>query len=243
LGRRAPRKAIRPLSASELRVVGPELRRGSDRLRVCRRPVSLDIGSFAGNSECVIAAGKEVMRVIAGRFKGRMLLCPPGLRVRPTADPIRETVFNILGSRVSGLIALDLFAGVGTLGIEALSRGALEIHFVERNRTALRYLRGNLETLGITEEAEVFAGDAFRLMKRLHVQGRRYRLVLCDPPYGQGMVDKVLELESRFPIVDDGGTLVIQHHVKEPIRSLDKRHVLETQRTQGDTTLSILAVA
>jgi 16S rRNA (guanine(966)-N(2))-methyltransferase RsmD len=180
------------------------------------------------------------MRVIAGRFKGRTLLCPTGLKVRPTADPMRETVFNLLGSSVFGSIVLDLFAGVGTLGIEALSRGAVEVHFVENNRTALRYLRRNLDGIGAEDETTVHPGDVFRVMKRLFRQGRRYDLVFCDPPYGEGLPSRVLSLEGRSPVVKEGGALIVQHHVKETIDWNSSRYNMETQRTLGDTSLSIL---
>jgi len=185
---------------------------------------------------------ERVMRVIAGNFKGRKLLCPRGLRVRPTADPIKETMFNLIGDFVQGSTALDVFAGVGTLGIEALSRGAHEVYFVEQNRTALRYLARNLEEVGVGDEAVVLRGDAFRWMKRLHAQGRRYDLVFCDPPYGEGLVDRVLSLEHVAALVQHGGALVIEHHVKEEISRSFARYRLKTHRRSGDTCVSVLTV-
>jgi 16S rRNA (guanine(966)-N(2))-methyltransferase RsmD len=153
---------------------------------------------------------------------------------------MRETVFNLLGSSVVGSTVLDLFAGVGTLGIEALSRGAVEVHFVENNRTALRYLRRNLDTIGAADDTAVYAGDAFRVMKKLFAQGRKYDLVFCDPPYGEDLSNRVLSFEGESPVVKERGALILQHHVKDEIDWPSSRYDMETQRTLGDTFLSIL---
>lgn len=199
--------------------------------------------TWAGSGGIVRASSPEgLMRVIAGKYKGRALLCPSGLRVRPTADPVRETIFNLLGGAVDGSRALDVFAGVGTLGIEALSRNAREVHFVEKDRTALRYLRKNLDGVAAKEEAVVFAGDAFRIMRRLHEEGRTYELLFCDPPYGEGLTQRVLSEESESPLVEPGGMLIVQRHAKDPVDLPHRRHTLRRRRVFGDTVVDILEV-
>lgn len=182
------------------------------------------------------------MRVIAGKFKGRRLLCPPGRVVRPTADAMKETVFNVLGERVEGVRAIDLFAGVGSLGIEALSRGARSVHFIERDPKALEYLSRNLRYAGVAEEALLLKGDAFKWIERLHDRGERYGLLLADPPYGSGMADRLLRCEEEGPLLVDGSTLVLQHHAKERIRGSSSRYIVETQRSFGDTVVTFLIV-
>ncbi len=121
------------------------------------------------------------MRVIAGRHGGRRLQAPAGEATRPTSDRVREALFSILGARVEGAHVLDLFAGSGALGIEALSRGAAAATFVDAAPDAVRVLRGNLAALG--EEAEVVHGDALRWLRAAPRRARQYDLVFLDPPY------------------------------------------------------------
>src|SRR5918999_4707697 len=121
------------------------------------------------------------MRVIAGRYGGRRLQAPPGAATRPTSDRVREALFSVLGGRVDGANVLDLFAGSGALGIEALSRGAAEATFVDSAPAAARAVRANLEALGL--EAEVHRADARAFLRAARKGGRQYDLVLIDPPY------------------------------------------------------------
>ncbi len=129
------------------------------------------------------------MRVIAGRFGGRRLAAPRGAATRPTADRVREALFSMLGS-LDGASVLDLFAGTGALGIEALSRGAAQAVFVERDRLALSALRANLAALGLGAEGgepqvQVRARDAVAALGGAIEQGETYDLVFLDPPYAQ----------------------------------------------------------
>lgn len=121
------------------------------------------------------------MRVVAGELRGRRIEAPPGNDTRPTTDKVREAVFNALGSLdlVRDAVVLDLYAGTGALGIEALSRGAASCTFVERDRTALRVLRANLDQLGVRDRTTVLAGNALAM-----APGVPADLVLADPPYG-----------------------------------------------------------
>jgi len=120
------------------------------------------------------------MRVVAGELRGRRIDAPPGLDTRPTTDKVREAVFNALGSLdvVRDAVVVDLFAGSGALGIEALSRGAAECVFVERDRAALRVLRDNLRDLGLDGRSQVVPSDAVGAVARLDAD-----LVVADPPY------------------------------------------------------------
>jgi 16S rRNA (guanine966-N2)-methyltransferase len=120
------------------------------------------------------------MRVVAGELRGRRFEAPPGVDTRPTTDKTREAIFNALGSLdlVRDAVVADLFAGSGALGIEALSRGAAHCTFVERDRTALRTLRSNLDALGISDRGRIVPGDATAAVRRIEAD-----LVLADPPY------------------------------------------------------------
>ena len=127
------------------------------------------------------------MRVIAGHFRSRVLSAPPGLDTRPTSDRLRETLFNVLAPRISGAAFLDLYAGSGAVGIEAISRGAARVAFVERDPAAARVLRGNLESLHISEGFRVHAGSVKTfLQKRAADAGPKpdpNDIVFLDPPY------------------------------------------------------------
>ncbi len=123
------------------------------------------------------------MRIVAGEHRSRRLVAPPGRGVRPTSDRAREALFASLGRRVVGARALDLFAGSGALGLEALSRGAASCRFVERDAPALAAIRANVAALGEGERATVEKGEALRALRGLVAGGERFDLVLADPPY------------------------------------------------------------
>jgi len=179
------------------------------------------------------------MRVIAGKFKGRRLHCPPGLAVRPTGDPVKETLFNLLADEVEEARVLDLFAGVGALGIEALSRGAGSAVFIEKEAAAEKFLKRNLETLGVGEEAVVVPGDVFRRARILSDARERFDIVFADPPYARGYVSRLMALLEERPLCSAGATLVLQHQEREPPHSEAAGLKLYRTREFGDTVLSL----
>ena len=171
------------------------------------------------------------MRVIAGRYGGRRLTTPKGADTRPTADRVREALFSALGD-VSGLTALDLFAGSGALGIEALSRGAASAVFVERAAPALAALRANLDALGTT--AVVHKGDARTFLRNASRAGRTYDLVFVDPPYRDAeRLGDELDLGS---VLAADGRLVTESDRRSPLAT-DLPTLFE--RRYGDTLIRI----
>jgi 16S rRNA (guanine966-N2)-methyltransferase len=143
------------------------------------------------------------MRVISGSARGRRLQAPPGDGTRPTSDRVREATFNALGSlgAIDGATVLDLFAGSGALGIEALSRGATTATFVEQDRAARSVLEANLASCGFTEAAEVVAGDAPRFLAA--AGSRRWDLALLDPPYAyDGWPELLLDLPVDLAVLE-----------------------------------------
>lgn len=172
------------------------------------------------------------MRIIAGRWKGRRLEAPAGRSTRPTADRVREAWMSALGERVQGARVLDLFAGSGALGLEALSRGAREVVLVERGSRALRALRNNLRILGAEEACAVVRRDALAYVATL--EPGAFDLALADPPYGKGYAGELLE---RFHARPFAGELWVEHRSSEELPELPGlRH-----RRYGDTTLTTLA--
>lgn len=154
-----------------------------------------------------------VMRVTGGMLAGRRLHAPQGETTRPTAARAREGLFGWLGSSVDAARVLDLFAGTGALGIEALSRGAAHALFVERDRAALAALRRNLETLQIGAQTAVLATDVVRAASQLVSQGRRFDLVLMDPPYARVLPDLAKRVQL-VGLLDREALLVIERRTR-----------------------------
>jgi 16S rRNA (guanine966-N2)-methyltransferase len=158
------------------------------------------------------------VRVIAGEKRGRRLRAPRGYRVRPTAARIKASLFDILASRrlVTGARVLDLFAGTGALGIEALSRGAATVVCVEESRTVARVLRANLAASGVESQATVLIGSVPVALRRLEGRGARFDGVFVDPPYAAGWVDRTLRRLARGGLLADDAWVVVHHERDEP---------------------------
>ncbi len=174
------------------------------------------------------------MRIIAGQWRGRRLQPVRGRGIRPTADRVRESWFSAMGDRVVEARVLDLFAGSGALGLEALSRGAREAVFVERARGALATLRANVELLEAAGACRIVPGDAMTFLRRL--EPLEFDLVLADPPYDQGLAGRILE---RFAEKGFARELWVEHRSSEAVPPLPGLR----QRRYGDTTLSSLTSA
>lgn len=177
------------------------------------------------------------MRVIGGTSRGRKLAGPRGLDVRPTADPVKEALFNILAEQVPGAYFLDLFAGTGNIGIEALSRGARQATFVESNPSVVRLLRANLQRCGLAGHADVRAlpVSRFLLQQRTPV----YDLVFLDPPYQTQEAEKVLPSLGRDAIIRANGRVVIEHFHKSLLDDQIGYLTLVKTYRYGDTCLSV----
>ena len=147
------------------------------------------------------------MRVITGSARGRRLRELEGLETRPTTDRVKESMFNILQFDIEGSRVLDLFAGTGQLGIEALSRGAAAAVFVEQRRDAAALVRDNLRLTGLADRARVVNGEA---LSYLASAGERFDIIFLDPPYAAGLWKPVLEAVSRFDILSDHGIIICE---------------------------------
>ena len=178
------------------------------------------------------------MRVIAGALGGRRLKAPRGTTTRPTSDRVKEALFGLLGD-VAGARALDLFAGAGGLGIEAISRGAARAVFIERDQRALRALRDNLRSLGIeAARAEVRAADVLAALRSARGRAETYDLVFIDPPYSRAS-DLGHELSMLLPsLLEPGARIVVESDRRAP---LQLQAQLERERTYGDTSIKIHA--
>lgn len=180
------------------------------------------------------------MRIIAGRLRGRRLFSPKTRRIRPTAGKVREALFSILGQRVEGARVLDLFAGTGALGLEALSRGAQDAVFVEADPSAARLLKRNIESLGLDAACRVVVADVFRALGIISGERGSFDIVLLDPPYGKGLGKRVLEDAAQKGLIAARGIVAWEHPAKrEPIEPMPGFGKVAAKR-YGDTALTIL---
>ena len=179
------------------------------------------------------------MRITGGKHKGRSLSTLKGLKIRPTSDNVREAIFNILGQDVKGFRVMDLFSGAGTLGIEALSRGALETLFVDKSSRALGILQKNLALCGFEKSGLTFRWDLARGIpsSRLFATGL-FDLVFLDPPYGKGLLPKILEEISNGKILSPGAYVVAESYKNEKVSSPSGVLELEDERLYGDTKIT-----
>ncbi len=148
------------------------------------------------------------MRVISGSARGKILLPVPGMSTRPTTDRVKENIFNIIQSEIRGAKVLDLFAGTGQMGIEALSRGAASCDFVEHDRAALGVIRKNIEGARVAERARVHPMGAADFLKKR--QGAAYDVIFLDPPYGGKLLNEALFAIERFDILSGNGIMICE---------------------------------
>ncbi len=177
------------------------------------------------------------MRIIAGELKGRVLAPVKG-RTRPTAARVREAIFSILGALPEAKV-LDLFAGTGALGIEALSRGAARAVFVEDHPEALKGLRRNLETLGLLDRSLVLALPVGAALRKLAARGEQFGLVFLDPPYGGGAAAATLGALAGSDLLLPQARVVAEHSHRETLPETAGVLVLQVLRRYGDTQVGI----
>jgi len=170
------------------------------------------------------------MRVIGGEFRSRRLKSLPGLKLRPTPDRLRETIFDILGARIRGAVFLDAYAGSGAVGIEALSRGAARAVFLEKHRRAVAVIRENLAALGLEARAEVVHGEALKRLGELHAD-----IVFLDPPYD---LERDCHAALRLLAASPPALVVVQHSTRAPLDDACGPLRRVRLRRQGDNALS-----
>lgn len=179
------------------------------------------------------------MRVIAGQAKGHKLVAPTGARVRPALDQVKEAIFNILFN-VEDERVLDLFAGSGSVGIEALSRGAIDAVFVEAWSKAVASIKRNLSHCKLEDRARIIGKSVERAIDLLAKEGGVFDLIFVDPPYEQGLVNPTLVKLGQTPILAPRARIVVEHHPKEPIECPEGL-ILTDNRKYGQTLVSFLA--
>lgn len=183
------------------------------------------------------------MRVIAGKYRGHRLKALPGLELRPTSDRLKEALFNVLAPRIEEARFLDCYAGSGAIGIEALSRGAREVVFVEKSARARKAIADNLERCRIETGYEIISGDAPAALKQLGAAERRFDIIFIDPPYRAGLYERTIEAVSEHGLLEVDGVLIAEHHRKGVLPEAAGR--LERYRVicHGESCLSFYRAA
>lgn len=182
------------------------------------------------------------MRVIAGKYRSRTVKPPKDMTIRPTADKVKGALFNML-EPLRDCSIVDFYSGTGNLGIEALSRGAGEVTFVENAAPSLKLIRENLESLKIPTTgpsgAQIMMSEVSKAFYLLHQQGKKFDILIADPPYGVGALKKVMSLLKQYPILKEGGTLSVEHEATDMEMELDFPYPLDRQKKYGDTMLTL----
>lgn len=180
--------------------------------------------------------------MITGSAKGRSLKTVKGREVRPTADRVKESLFNVIGARVIDARFLDLFAGSGNVGIEALSRGAEAATFVDLQTAHLKVVEENLRYTNLMDKAELLRRDARAALQDLGKRGRVYDLIFVDPPYGQDLCPASLEGIAKAGVLAPDGWVLCEHHGKDPMPAAVGDLARVRELTFGETVISLYRV-
>lgn len=185
-----------------------------------------------------MVGGFTDVRIIAGTAKGIRLKTPKGMNTRPTADRVKESVFGILGVAVIDAEVLDLFAGTGNLGFEALSRGASSAIMVDKNIQSVKIMLENSILTDLTRAAVICREDVMQALRRLQTEDKSFDLIFCDPPYNLGLAPKVLLGLEANNVLRAGGILVLEHSRHEKLPDGLKRIVAYRSEFYGETVVS-----
>ncbi len=178
------------------------------------------------------------MRVTGGRLKGKRLYTGRIKELRPTSEKIREAIFNILTPFLTGGSVLDLFAGTGSLGIEALSRGMEEGVFVEYNSAVIPLLKKNIDSCQLSNRVEILKLPVSNALRMLKARGKKFKLIFLDPPYQEQLVEKTLFELNKAEILITEGIIVAEHFAKESVGEIYGKLKIMDQRQYGQSVVS-----
>lgn len=187
--------------------------------------------------------GGVILRVISGMAKGRKLKCPPGRAIRPTSDMVKESLFNIISADIYDSIFLDLFSGTGSIGIEALSRGANICYFVEKVYNNIKYINDNVKLLGSIDSAVILHMDALHALDYFNKNNIKFDFIYIDPPYYNNLYVEPLNKISEYELLNTDGYAIVEHHkndfLEERYGSLQKFRM----KKYGETILTFFKEA
>lgn len=179
------------------------------------------------------------MRVIAGSAKGRELAAPKGMHTRPTLAKVKEAIFGMVQFDIPGAAVLDLFAGSGALGIEALSRGAAQAVFCDADRQAFAVVNANIKKLGFEDRSRVFCCDSISLLDTLAASGMKFDIVLLDPPYETELASKALSKLASLGLLNEGALVVCEHGPSNPPVAENAGYSPRKPKKYGDCCVAV----
>lgn len=182
------------------------------------------------------------MRVISGELRGRKLDKLEGMSIRPTSDRVKESLFNMFGVRVFDSSFLDLFAGTGGIGIEAYSRGAAQVVFIDFDAKSIQVLKGNLQKLNIIDKVEVYNTDYINAINKLSVDKRRFDIIFMDPPYLKDYEKNALILVSEKDLLSADGIIVVEHDISDKMPETAGKLSMTRQKKYGNTMLTFYSL-
>lgn len=179
------------------------------------------------------------MRIIAGKHRGVKLKSVPGNNTRPTSDQVKEAVFNMIGPYFSGGSCLDLFAGSGSLGLEAISRGMDEATFIDRMGIAVKTIHENIKKIRVQDQTKVYRSDSFKALTTLVKEGKHFQLIFIDPPYQFKDIGKYLDIIVKTDLLAKDGMIIYEHDANNPLLSY-KNLCKIRESAYGTTAITIL---
>jgi len=180
------------------------------------------------------------MRIVAGKYKGRRIKTAKGEKIRPTTDRVREAIFNVLGNKIVNTRVLDLFSGTGSLGIEALSRGASHVTFIDKSPVSLRLVKINLDLIGEAEKARILRGDVFKVLKKLAGKTLPFDVVFADPPYKERFHEEVLLSLKSSKLLTPGAIIIYETASEFEFINFSNGFELLKSKVYGDTKVSFI---
>jgi 16S rRNA (guanine966-N2)-methyltransferase len=181
--------------------------------------------------------------VIGGIHRGRRLRTVEGLAVRPTSDRLRETLFNILAPHVAGCRFLDICAGSGAIGVEAISRGAKQVTFIDSSRRACSVIEANLHALGVESEAAIINRDAVAALKQLAKENKQFDIIFFDPPYASDIYQEVMRLLDERSLLSADAIVIAEHRAKTPPGNRFGSLRMYREVKQGESALAFYAAS
>ncbi|SHH09454.1 16S rRNA (guanine(966)-N(2))-methyltransferase RsmD [Tepidibacter thalassicus] len=182
------------------------------------------------------------MRVISGSARGLKLKSPKGMDVRPTTDRVKESVFNIINNRLMDSFVLDVFSGTGSLGIEALSRGAQKCIFVDLSKESIKIIKENVQKARFDEKSEIILSDAINAINKLAARKNKFDIIFMDPPYLKNLIEPVLEEISKKNILENNGIIIVEHDTKDKLSEKINNIYMYREKKYGNTTISFFAL-
>jgi len=177
------------------------------------------------------------LRILGGDFKGKKLKSIKKSKIRPTSARAKTSIFDVLKDEIEGKEILDLYAGSGALGIEALCRGADFVTFVDSSHKSTNIIKKNIEELNFKDKTRVFRLDSLKFIRRESEERKRYDIIFCDPPYQKETISKILDSIAEFDILNENGIFILEHHKKEKLIQKENLELVKEKRL-GDTVVS-----